>query len=90
MDQAILSTVDKGWGIHLEPFLLYVITHELVHVVRFSKYQQRYENKNEADVTFEEERKVHRLTHEILTRIAVPGLLEVFDFYKDWRLNKGL
>ncbi len=93
-DSAILSTVDKVSGLMLEPFLLYILTHELVHVVRFLKYQQRYENKSEADVTIQEERKVHQLTHKILHDISitgsVSGLSKVFDFYRDWRLVKRL
>ncbi len=83
-DNAILSTIEKMRGITLEPFLLYVLTHELVHVVRFSKYEQRYENKNESDVTIEEERKVHELTFKILKSVSVVGLGKVFDFYSDW------
>lgn len=82
-DSAILSIVEKA-GLLLEPFLLYVLTHELVHVVRFLKFQHRYENKNEADVTFDEERKVHQLTYIILNQVSIPGLNQVFGFYKDW------
>ncbi|MBU8848784.1 MAG: hypothetical protein KOO65_12260 [Desulfobacterales bacterium] len=84
-DSAILSIVSKTRGLSLEPFLLYILTHELVHVVRFSKFKHRYENRNEADVTLDEERKVHQLTHTILKQVLVPGLSKVFEFYKDWR-----
>ncbi len=83
-DIAILSIVEKTDSLLLEPFLLYILTHELVHVVRFSKFKQRYENKNEADVTLGEERKVHQLTHTILKPVSVHGLSKVFEFYKDW------
>ena len=83
-DHAILSAVDRHYHLKLTPFLLYILTHELIHVVRFSKYEQRYENKNEADVTLQEERKVHALTHEILQSVSVSGLRKVFDFYKEW------
>lgn len=82
-DSAILSIVEK-MDLLLEPFLLYVLTHELVHVVRFLKFKHRYENKNEADVTLDEERKVHQLTHIILNPVSIPGLNQVFEFYKDW------
>ncbi len=87
-DHAILETVEDEPGLMLDPFLLYIVTHELVHVVRFSMYKQRYENKNEADVTLEEEHKVHRLTHQILKPISVSGLREVFEFYRDWIFEK--
>jgi len=83
-DDAILTMVSKKDDLSLEPFLLYILTHELVHIVRFSKFKQRYENKNEADVTLDEERKVHLLTHAILKSVSVFGLKQVFEFYKDW------
>jgi hypothetical protein len=83
-DHSILSAIKKK-DLRLNSFLLYIIIHELVHVVRFSKFKQRYENKNEADVTLDEERKVHGLTYDILNDVSVEGLKQVFDFYKDWR-----
>ena len=88
-DDAILSAVGKE-GLLLEPFLLYILSHELIHVIRFSKYKQRYENKNEADVTLDEERQVHLLTHEILRPLSIPGLMKVFEFYKNWRIGNKL
>lgn len=85
-DDAILSAIRRK-ALLLEPFLLYILSHELVHVIRFSKYAHRYENKNEADVTMDEERRVHLLTFDILKSFSIPGLIEVFDFYKDWRIE---
>ncbi len=82
-DSAILSVVEKK-DLLLEPFLLYVLTHELVHIVRFLKFKHRYENKNEVDVTLDEERKVHQLAHTILNPVSIRGLNQVFEFYKDW------
>ena len=87
-DDAICSIVEKK-NLMLAPFLLYVLTHELVHVVRFSKFKQRYENKNESDVTLEEEHKVHELTHRILKPVSVPGLKQVFEFYRDWFISSS-
>ncbi|MBT3177154.1 MAG: hypothetical protein HOG03_05750 [Desulfobacula sp.] len=86
-DNAILAMVLKNDDLFLEPFLLYILTHELIHIVRFSKFKQRYENKNEVDVTLDEERKVHVLTHTILKSVSVPGLSKVCEFYKDWLKN---
>ncbi|OGR26879.1 MAG: hypothetical protein A2277_17605 [Desulfobacterales bacterium RIFOXYA12_FULL_46_15] len=88
-DDAILSTVQKK-DLLLEPFLLYILSHELVHIIRFSKYKQRYENKNESDVTLDEERLVHLLTYEILKPFPISGLVKVFEFYKDWRIVNRL
>ncbi len=83
-DPAILATVAQNKSIELDPFLLYVLTHELVHVVRFLRFEHRYENVSEADVTLEEEKKVHGLTYEILRLVSVSGLKEVLEFYGDW------
>lgn len=89
-DAAILSALDKVIGLKMAPFLLYILTHELIHVVRFSNWEQRYENKDEADVTLEEEQKVHELTYRILAPMPIEGLMKVFEFYRDWRFPKGL
>jgi len=88
-DQAILSVVAKERGLMLDPFLLYVLTHELVHVVRFLRFEHRYENAGEADLTMAEEKKVHHLTHRILHRLSIPGLSKVFIFYEKWRGDTG-
>jgi hypothetical protein len=83
-DPAILRTVNQEKTLMLEPFLLYVLTHELIHVVRFSRFEHRYENGGEADVTLAEEQKVHGLTYDILHGVRVPGLSDVFVFFKEW------
>ncbi len=83
-DNAILSAVAGNKDLLLEPFLLYIMTHELVHVVRFLKFKHRYENRNEADVTLDEERTVHLLTKKILKSVPILKLKQVFEFYKDW------
>ncbi len=84
-DPAILSLVEKDKAILLDPFLLYILTHELVHVARFLRFEHRYENVGEADLTMAEERKVHHLTHAILHRVSIPGLSKVFIYYGEWR-----
>ena len=88
-DTAILSVVEKDKTLLLEPFLLYVLTHELVHVARFLRFEHRYENVGEANLTMAEERKVHHLTHAILHRLSVPGLSQVFLFYGEWLGGQG-
>ena len=88
-DPAILSVVEKDKTILLDPFLLYVLTHELVHVARFLRFEHRYENVREANLTMAEERKVHQLTHAILHRVSIPGLSNVFIYYEKWRESPG-
>jgi hypothetical protein len=83
-DSAILDLVVRRSNIHLPPFLLYVLIHELVHVVRFLRFEHRYESTSESDVTFEEEKKVHELTRKIIVPVAMAGVGEVLEFFKDW------
>lgn len=83
-DHAILSAMKKSPDLKLFPFTLYIITHELIHIVRFSKFLQRFEASDE-EMLFEEAR-VHQITREILHPIQVSGLTEVLNFYEKWRL----
>ena len=83
-DPAILGLVRKNPVIRLAPFLLYIVVHELVHVVRFLRFEHRYETGVEADLTLEEERKVHGLTRQIIRPVRMGGLVEVLEFYRQW------
>jgi hypothetical protein len=71
------------------PFLLYVIVHELVHIVRFARFQQIYSCACEADCAREEEQVVHDITRTILKGTTVPGLEQVFVYYRKWCGYKG-
>ncbi len=83
-DPAIISLIAESPEIDLGPFLLYVLVHELVHVVRFVRFEHRYENACEAEVTLEEEKKVHGITHDIIAPQTVSGMPQVFEFYTQW------
>ena len=83
-DPAILTLVGKEAAIGLAPFLLYVLVHELVHVVRFLRFEFRYETGSEADLSFEEEKKVHGLTRKIVMPVRMSGMPEVLEFYGQW------
>ena len=56
-DHAILEILGDRPEIELSPFALYVVTHELVHIVRFSRFQQNF-NASEVEKLIEE-RRVH-------------------------------
>jgi hypothetical protein len=71
-------------GIELFPFSLYIITHELIHIVRFSKFLQNFEAS--AQERMDEEKRVHQRTHEILKPVQIDGLQNVLDFYNDWNV----
>lgn len=63
----------------LFPLLVYVLTHELIHVVRFTQFLQLYqadpERKEREEVT------VHGLTHEILNQRNLEHMPLVLEFY---------
>src|SRR5210317_1985221 len=83
-DHTIQSTVEATQEIELFPFSLYIITHELIHIVRFSKFLQNFDASSEERMA--EEKRVHRRTHDILNPVQIEGLLKVLEFYNDWRV----
>jgi hypothetical protein len=83
-DHTIRSTLEGAPGIELFPFSLYIITHELIHIVRFSKFLQSFDASSEDRMA--EEKRVHRRTHDILHPVQIEGLLKVLAFYNDWRV----
>jgi hypothetical protein len=81
-DHNILSAMKSSSRIQLLPFSLYIITHELIHIVRFSKFLQRFDASSEEKMA--EETRVHEKTHEILGATRISGLGSVLDFYHKW------
>jgi hypothetical protein len=82
-DHAILSTLDEEPELTLSPFTLYIVTHELVHIVRFSRFLQNFKASHAEKIA--EEQRVHTITHAILEPVSTPGLDTVLDFYAIWR-----
>jgi hypothetical protein len=83
-DHTIQSTLDMSPGIELFPFSLYIITHELIHIVRFGRFLQSFEASDRERMA--EEKRVHQRTHEILKPVQVKGLTKVLEFYNDWHV----
>ena len=83
-DHTIRSTLEAAPGIALFPFSLYIITHELIHIVRFSKFLQNFEASDRERMA--EEKRVHQRTHLILQPVQVTGLASVLEFYNDWHV----
>jgi hypothetical protein len=81
-DPSILSVIDNSPEIELFPFSLYIIIHELIHIVRFSKFLQNFYASLEEKIT--EEKRVHEETREILRGVKLIGLKTVLDFYQHW------
>jgi hypothetical protein len=82
-DHAILNILAERPDIVLYPFALYVVAHELVHIVRFSRFLQNFKASDAEKLS--EERRVHGITHEILEPVKTDGLTSVLDFYGTWR-----
>ncbi len=78
-DHNILSTLDTQTKLVLLPLLIYIITHELVHIVRFSNFHQLFDAT--AEERKHEEKRVHSLTREILSPFKCPELEEIALYY---------
>ncbi|MBU0987474.1 MAG: hypothetical protein KKH68_09500 [Proteobacteria bacterium] len=82
-DHSILAALRKWPFLQLLPFIIYIVTHELIHIVRFSKFIQNFDASPQEMLA--EETRVHEITHEILLQVRVPDLPEVLKFYERWR-----
>ena len=82
-DHSIQKAINKSNNLKLFPFALYIITHELIHIVRFSKFLQNFDASQEEKMA--EETRVHENTHTILKSIKISGLSDVLKYYRKWR-----
>ena len=82
-DHNILRTLQATPQLTLFPFALYIVTHELIHIVRFSQFLQNFEAST--DERLAEEKRVHDKTHEILCPLKIDGLAAVLNYYARWR-----
>ena len=83
-DHTILSTLNGFPELRLLPFTLYIVTHELIHVIRFTKFLQAFDASAREKVI--EEARVHEKTQAILRPAQVPGMDAVFEFYRAWQM----
>lgn len=82
-DHSILEVTTEGSGIELFPFTLYIVSHELIHIVRFSQFLQNFNASPEERMV--EEQHVHSKSHTILKAVKISGLPTVLNFYEKWR-----
>ena len=82
-DHTILTTLEQKTELDFMPFCLYIIAHELIHIVRFSKFLQSFDANQ--DEKLAEEKRVHSITRRILADVMVPGIDVVLGFYDKWR-----
>ena len=83
-DDQILRAMDRDHNLSLLAILVYVFTHELIHVVRFSTFDQRFEVSGPS--RRKEELFVHAKTFEILQDVAIPHLDYVLEAYRNHRV----
>jgi hypothetical protein len=82
-DHFILSAMKSSKRLKLFPFMLYIVAHELIHIVRFSKFLQNFDATPEEKIL--EEARVHETTHQILRPLPIMDLAPVLQFYEKWR-----
>lgn len=82
-DSSILEVIEKNHGLDLFAFLLYIAAHELVHVVRFSRFMQGFEASDSERLS--EEKKVHEITRGILSKLNIHGMKDILSFYDTWQ-----
>jgi len=81
-DHTILGTLVQNDALILLPFALYIVTHELIHIVRFSKFIQNFEASPAERLA--EEARVHQHTRTLLAKVRLEGIKAVLDFYHKW------
>lgn len=82
-DHVIRKATQRDLHILLHPLTTYIVTHELIHVVRFARFLHRFESSRAEQEA--EERLVHGLTYQLLGDKGIGGLGEVLDAYRDCR-----
>ncbi len=66
--------------IEFSPLMLYVLTHELIHVIRFVKFLTPF-HQGDSD-KLQEERRVHFVTHKLLSKVSMDGMDKVLEKYE--------
>ena len=85
-DNQILKAIRRDRKLKLLPLLAYIITHELVHIVRFCKFQVMFDTQQK-DKRIKEEEIVHKTTNEILRELSLPNLPYILGSYKPDKIN---
>jgi hypothetical protein len=83
-DNQILKALKRDKELCLLPLLVYILTHELVHIVRFCNFSQRFDISGEGREM--EEGIVHGKTYDILKNLSLPKLDYILESYQDHRI----
>jgi hypothetical protein len=77
-DHVILRTLEGQSNLPFVPFLIYIVTHELIHIVRFARFLQSFiATPTEREL---EEARVHELTKELLKKRKISGIEDFLPF----------
>ena len=87
-DQNIMAAVKRDAQVKLLSLGVYVVTHELVHIVRFCKFLQRFDA--EPPERQQEEMRVHEITQRVLGSLRIPHLDYVLEVYRDYQFMEQL
>jgi len=82
-DHNILQALHRESNLPLRPLLIYIITHELVHIIRFYQFLQSFDADDKERAA--EEARVHQLTYEMLKAIKLDDLPIILDYYSKHR-----
>lgn len=82
-DHRILNALRRDSNLTLLSLLVYIFTHELVHIVRFCNFFQRFDISGQGKE--KEERLVHATTYEILKDSSLPKMGYILESYKRHR-----
>jgi hypothetical protein len=82
-DHVIRMALERDPRILLLPLTTYIVIHELVHVMRFAKFLQRFDSTPAEQAA--EEKRVHDLTFQLLQRRKMGGLADVLAAFRDCR-----
>ena len=81
-DNRILDAVERGHSfVRLNPLLLYIAAHELVHIIRFETREIDFDASHEEKE--QEEEKVHSITRDLLQPCITPDLGLIFDCFSN-------
>ena len=82
-DHNILAATRRALSpVTLDALMLYILTHELVHVFRFASSLQQY--LIEKELREQEESRVHRITSEILRERKDGRVQQVLEAFQDY------
>jgi hypothetical protein len=82
-DHSIINVLKQYKKLDLFAFMLYIVSHELIHIIRFRRFLQHFDaplsEKNDEEI------RVHAKTHDILFKVKIDNLKPVLKFYENWR-----